>query len=132
MRNGSPLLGLQTEADVMGRLKFYNTGPSQVLGLIVMSLSDKVPTLPDLDPAREQIVVLFNATDGLQMYTIAELAGQGFRLDPVQTNSADPVVRGPGSIRQTGAFTVASPARPRCVVQERRHHHHSESGAAQE
>ena len=97
----------------MGRLKFYNTGPNQVPGLIVMSLSDKVPTLPDLDPAREQIVVLFNATDEPQVYTIAELAGQGFRLHPVQTNSADPVVRGAWFNPQTGAFTV--PARTTAV-----------------
>jgi pullulanase len=38
MRKSSPLFRLQTEADIMARLKFYNTGAQQIPGLIVMSL----------------------------------------------------------------------------------------------
>ena len=113
IRNSSPLFRLRTEGDIMARLQFLNTGPDQVPGLIVMSLSDKNSKLPDLDPAYEQIVVLFNASDTAQSFTIAGLASQGFRLHPVQANSADGVVRSATFDPATGVFSV--PARTTAV-----------------
>jgi hypothetical protein len=113
IRESSPLFRLQTEADVMARLQFHNVGPDQIPGLIVMSLSDKVAGLPDLDPAHEQIVVLFNATDEVQSFTLGELRALGFRLHPVQTSSADGVVRQANFDPRTATFTV--PARTTAV-----------------
>ncbi len=113
IRNSSPLFRLRTEGDIMARLQFLNTGPNQVPGLIVMSLSDKIANLPDLDPAYEQAVVLFNASDTPQSFTIAGLAGQGFRLHPVQANSDDSVVRSATFDPATGVFNV--PARTTAV-----------------
>ena len=113
IRNSSPLFRLRTEGDIMARLQFLNTGPNQVPGLIVMSLSDKIANLPDLDPAYEQTVVLFNAGDTAQSFAIAGLAGQGFRLHPVQAGSADSVVRSATFDPATGVFNV--PARTTAV-----------------
>jgi pullulanase/glycogen debranching enzyme len=101
IRGSSPLFRLQTEADVMGRLQFTNTGPSQTPGLIVMRLSDQVDALPDIDYWHEQIVVLFNASDEAQSYTLPDTTGKFFKLHGVQGSSADPVVR-------TSAFEIAS------------------------
>ena len=106
VRDSSPLFRLQTEADVMARLQFLNTGPDQVPGLIVMSLSDKLANLPDLDPAHEQIVVLFNASDTAQSFTLADAKNQGFRLHPVQASSEDATVRAAGFNPATGQFDV--------------------------
>ncbi|MBK8048736.1 MAG: pullulanase-type alpha-1,6-glucosidase [Anaerolineales bacterium] len=112
IRNSSPLFRLATEADVMARLEFWNTGASQIPGLIVMSLSDKAPALADLDPNAEQIVVLFNATDDAQNFTAAELVNQGFWLHPVQAQKQD-AVSGATFDPQSGTFAV--PARTTAV-----------------
>ena len=60
IRQSSPLFRLETAVAIQERLAFHNTGPEQIPGLIVMSLSDRVGE--DLDPERDMIVVLFNAT----------------------------------------------------------------------
>ena len=39
IRKSSPLFRLRTAADVQSRLRFYNTGPNQIPGVIVMSLA---------------------------------------------------------------------------------------------
>ena len=41
IRQSSPLFRLRTAPEVISRLAFHNTGPSQVPGLIVMSLDDQ-------------------------------------------------------------------------------------------
>ncbi len=104
IRKSSPLFRLQTAEEVMARVAFHNTGPGQVPGLIVMSISDTVGE--DLDPNYEQIVVLFNASPQAQSFTIADFAGMDFQLHPVQANSSDPVVRTASFDPQSGAFTV--------------------------
>ena len=113
IRDSSALFRLQTEADVMARLQFSNTGASQIPGLIVMRLSDEVVGLPDIDGAYEQVVVLFNATDEPQTYTMSDAIGQAFRLHGVQENSADSVVQGATYAVASGQFNV--PARTTAV-----------------
>jgi pullulanase-type alpha-1,6-glucosidase len=113
IRNSTPLFRLRTEADIMARLQFLNTGPDQVPGMIVMTLSDKVGSLPDIDPNHEAVVVLFNASDTPQTFAVPGTAGQGFRLHPVQTNSADTTVRQAAFDPSTGTFSV--PARTTAV-----------------
>ncbi len=68
----------------MDRVAFYNNGPDQLPGLIVMNLSDEMD--PDLDPAREQIVVLVNANDAAQTFSDADFVGLdlALMLDPGQ------------------------------------------------
>jgi pullulanase len=104
IRYSSRLFRLGTADDIQARVKFYNTGPAQLPGLIVMSLSDQVE--PDLDPDRELIVVLINANDQAQIITIPELAGQDLLLHPVQMVSVDNVVTTSSFDKSSGTFNV--------------------------
>ncbi len=104
IRKSSPLFRLQTADEIMKRVAFYNTGPDQVPGLIVMSLSDKVA--PDLDENHETIIVLFNAAPEAIDFTLADLAGQAFELHPVQRDSSDPIMRTSMFDLETGTFSV--------------------------
>jgi pullulanase-type alpha-1,6-glucosidase len=105
MRKSSPLFRLQTEADIMARLKFYNTGAQQIPGLIVMSLSDKVNGLPDIDPVYEEILVFFNASDEQVIFTDPTFINQQFGLHPLEA-AANPVARAAGFDPATGRFTI--------------------------
>ncbi|MEA2023050.1 MAG: pullulanase-type alpha-1,6-glucosidase [Actinomycetota bacterium] len=111
VRSSSPLFRLTTEAEVMERVEFHNTGPSQIPGLIVMSITDTVGE--DLDPRVEDIVTLFNASDEEQTFTLSELAGRFFSPHPVLANSADAVVQTAAYDKATGTFTI--PARTTAV-----------------
>ncbi len=111
IRASSSLFHLETEAEVMERLHFLNTGPDQQAGLIVMTLSDEME--PDLDGGYEYIVVLFNANDEVQSFTDASLAERPLVLHPVQVESTDPVVRESTFDVATGAFSI--PARTTAV-----------------
>ena len=110
IRKSSKLFRMRTADDVIRRLKFYNTGPGQLPGLIVMALSDAGGSV---DPRHDQIVVLFNATRLPQSFTVAHLAGRRFQLHPIQRSSNDPVVRTASYDRATGTFSV--PARTAAV-----------------
>ncbi|MEJ2749379.1 MAG: DUF3372 domain-containing protein, partial [Anaerolineae bacterium] len=111
IRQSSPLFRLETAVSIQDRLTFYNTGPDQIPGLIVMSLSDRVGE--DLDPDRDMIVVLFNVSTEEQTFTISEFAGDAFSLHPVQLESHDSVVRQARFDVESGAFVV--PARTTAV-----------------
>ncbi len=105
IRKSSKLFRLETAQDVMDRLVFYNTGPDQTPGLIVMSISD-LGDLADLDPDHEMVVVLFNATPGEITFSDAAFTGQSLELHPVQVNSNDPIVQGASFNSASGTFTV--------------------------
>ncbi len=90
IRFSSPLFRLQSGAEVMERVRFHNTGPDQIPGLIVMSISDDGPA--QLDDTYDLIVVLFNADDDPQTITLADLPDFNLALHPVQAGSADPLV----------------------------------------
>lgn len=113
IRKSSPLFRLRTEADVMGRLRFYNTGPDQIPGLIIMTLADNVTGLHDLDPTRELIVTLFNATDGAQTFSDAAFQGLTLTLHSAQAQGNDSVVKTSTFTAATGSFTI--PARTTAV-----------------
>jgi pullulanase-type alpha-1,6-glucosidase len=114
IRGSSPLFSLPTAADVQDRVAFHNTGPGQVPGLIVMSISDEIGD--DLDEEYQEIAVLFNATDDPQSFLLPSAAGQEWELHPVQAGSADPIVRTATYNPATGTFTV--PARTTAVFVE--------------
>jgi pullulanase-type alpha-1,6-glucosidase len=111
VRSSSPLFRLTSETDVMERVAFHNTGPSQIPGLIVMSITDTVGE--DLDPSVEDVVTLFNASDEEQTFTLSELEGRFFSPHPVLADSADDVVRTAAYDKATGTFTI--PARTTAV-----------------
>jgi pullulanase-type alpha-1,6-glucosidase len=104
IRYSSPLFRLHTAAEIQKRLAFHNTGPDQLPGLIVMSLSDLLE--PDLDRGHELIVVLINANDEAQSIALPELAGLDLVLHLVQFNSADELVKTASFDTVTGTFSV--------------------------
>ncbi len=117
IRDSSRLFRLRTAEQVKERLRFYNTGPGQVPGLIVFGLSDEHENggnrsdddhdgHDDGGQSFTHVVVLLNADPGAQTLVVPELAGLHLRLHPVQRDSADPVVRTARFERSSGRFTV--------------------------
>jgi pullulanase len=82
---------------------FHNTGPEQIPGLIVMSLSDMVGE--ELDPQHAAIVVLFNARPERQSFAIADFSGLDFMLHPVLAARSDSTVHGDYDVN-SATFTV--------------------------
>jgi pullulanase/glycogen debranching enzyme len=80
IRQSSKLFRLETAQDIEARLHFYNTGPEQVPGLIVMALADDIAGAPDLDPNAEMLVIVFNASPKRQTLKIPELEGLDMQL----------------------------------------------------
>jgi pullulanase len=111
IRRSSPLFRLQTAVDIQDRLAFHNTGPEQIPGLIVMSLSDTVGE--NLDPNYGLLVVLFNAQPEAVTFTEAALTDLPLELHPVLANSVDPIVQTATFNPSTGEFSV--PARTTAV-----------------
>jgi len=105
VRKSSKLFRLTTGADVMERVKFFNVGPSQIPGLIVMAISDEVGR--NLDPRLKSIVVLFNADKVAHSVPVPGYQGKQMKLHPVQQSStADLVVKSSSFDSATGSFNV--------------------------
>jgi pullulanase len=103
IRKSSPLFRLRTADDVQKRLRFYNTGQAQLPGVIAFGLSDDDGSL---DARFSLVVVVLNATPQPQTLSVPEVAGRALRLHPLQTESADLVVRTAAFDPATGSFTV--------------------------
>ncbi|AKT39497.1 pullulanase-type alpha-1,6-glucosidase [Chondromyces crocatus] len=104
IRRGSPLFRLATAADVSARVRFHNTGPSQVPGVVVMSISDEISGAEDLDPALGGVVVIFNARPAELSLPLAGFETATLALHPVQMSSADEIVK--SATFNAGSFTV--------------------------
>jgi len=91
IRSSSPLFRLQTADEIQARVKFHNTGPDQIPGMIVMSIDDRVGE--NLDASVDYIIVVFNATNETQSVVLGEDFAEPLALNPIQVNSADSVVR---------------------------------------
>ncbi|MEC7814836.1 MAG: pullulanase-type alpha-1,6-glucosidase, partial [Pseudomonadota bacterium] len=99
IRRGSPLLRLRTAADVQERLRFLNTGPGQIPGVIAFQLVDgDGTTLPDLDSARDELIVVINGSHTEQSL---EPGGAGYS---VLADSS------PANAASTSASSVTVPA----------------------
>jgi pullulanase len=103
IRKSTPLFRLRTGEAVKQRLRFHNTGPNQLPGLIALSVADADG---GVDRAHDRLVVIFNANGQAQTLTIAELQGKSLVLHPLQALSLDPVERTSSFNRTTGAFSV--------------------------
>ena len=106
IRQSSPLFRLRTASEIIDNVEFHNTGPSQLPGVIVMSLKGA---------ASAEIVVVFNATTAAVDFPL-DLGGD-FDLHPVQQQSADEVVR--GANYNATAKTFNAPARTAAVFVRR-------------
>ncbi|MBP8109913.1 MAG: pullulanase-type alpha-1,6-glucosidase, partial [Caldilineaceae bacterium] len=115
IRYSSPLFRLQTEQAIMDHVRFYNSGPDQLPGLIVMAMNDDA-MLTDMDPNYEGVVVLINANDEAQTFANSAFAGRSFGLHPVQAAGVDAVVKTSTFTEATGSFTV--PGRTAAVFVE--------------
>ncbi|WP_344566144.1 alpha-1,6-glucosidase domain-containing protein, partial [Streptomyces atrovirens] len=92
IRTTEKAFSLDTAAQVQSRLAFPLSGKDETPGVITMTLGD--------------LTVIFNATPERQEQRIATLAGTDYRLHPVQTAGADPVVRTAAYTKSTGTFEV--------------------------
>jgi len=124
IRSSSRLFRLGSAETIIERVAFPHGGPSQPRGVIVMVLSDSVghsagdpgdetadDQLGEVDPERERIVVLFNATPWWQSVAVAD-AGS-LVLHPVQLAGVDPTVR----LTSITADSVTVPPRTAAVLQ---------------
>ncbi len=111
VRAGSPLFRLTTQDEIVARVGFHNTGPDQLPGVIVMSVSDTVGD--DLDPDADGMWTVFNPTDDDIVFTAAELIGEDVILHPILAASGDQVTASSRFDAATGTFAV--PARTTAV-----------------
>lgn len=102
VRYSSKLFRLETAAQIEDMLRFHNTGPDQMPGVIVMSITDT----QDVDPAHDLVVVLFNATGDVLTFTEAALVDVALTLHPVLAESHDVVVREAAFDSATGTFSI--------------------------
>jgi pullulanase-type alpha-1,6-glucosidase len=103
IRRSSRLFRLRSGHLVSAHLRFRNTGPHQLPGLLVWSLEDPEGRI---DAAHPLIVVLLNASGAPAALTLRELAGAPLLLHPVQAASADPLVRAARFDAATGGFRI--------------------------
>jgi pullulanase len=95
MRRESPLFRLRTGADVKTRVDFHNVGPTQKPGFIVMTITDGTCgalALADLDPVKDNLAILINATDAPETFPVAgtALEGKGWILHRALEDGSDP------------------------------------------
>ncbi|KAK1409637.1 hypothetical protein QVD17_36166 [Tagetes erecta] len=111
IRYSSVLFRLRTANAIQERVRFHNTGPSHVPGVIVMSIEDgheDIPGLTLLDPIYSYIVVVINACPTAISFTSPVLRGKVLQLHPVQMMSTDNIVKNSTYDSSTGCFSVPS------------------------
>ncbi|MCO5186535.1 MAG: pullulanase-type alpha-1,6-glucosidase [Anaerolineae bacterium] len=111
IRYSTPLFHLETAQEVMDKVAFHNTGPDQIPGLLVMTITDRGPG--SLDSNVNELVILINATPEEQTFSADYFNYRIYHLHPVNRNSVDPVVRTASFDRDSGTFTI--PARTAAV-----------------
>jgi pullulanase-type alpha-1,6-glucosidase len=112
IRKSTILFRLRTAEDVQARTRFYNVGPDQIPGLIVMGVSDEIESRP-IDTNYRRVLVFLNGTTDAIVYDNIDWKGTAFELHPVHQASHDEVVRGAAFDGGEGAFTI--PARTAAV-----------------
>lgn len=110
IRKSSPLFHLGSAEQIKNVVSFYNTGASQIPGVVVMDLKD---TEANIDDKAEHIVVIFNTNIASKTISISDLKGWDFKLHSVQKKSTDEIVKKSVVNNDTGDFIV--PARTTAV-----------------
>lgn len=121
IRYSSPLFRLRTTNSIQARVRFHNTGPSWVPGVIVMSIEDGyegVPGLSQLDPIYSYIVAIINIRPTDALFTSPALRGRSLKLHPIQMSSTDDIVKDSTYDSSSGGFRI--PARTTSVFVEPR------------
>ncbi|CAI9091194.1 OLC1v1026154C1 [Oldenlandia corymbosa var. corymbosa] len=121
IRYSSPLFRLRTANEIQARVKFHNTGPSSIPGVIVMSITDGyegIPGLTEIDHCYSSIVVIMNARPTDVTFNSPVLRARTLELHPVQMVSTDDIVKKSTYDASLGCFQV--PARTTSVFVEPR------------
>ena len=105
IRTSSPLFRLRSAEQIQAALRFANTGPDQLPGLIVMILRAVAGGL-GCGPQWGQIVVLFNANRDAVEYAVDDLIGLPLELHPIQQVSTDQLVRETRFDPDSGSFSL--------------------------
>lgn len=105
VRYSSTLFRMRTGADVMSRLKFYNTGSTQQSALVVFSLDGSGYTGANFS----KIVVLYNVDKVAKTFSNPDFVNAGFTLHSAQASGSDAEVKKSTFTNATGSFMV--PAR---------------------
>lgn len=116
IRKSSTLFRMRTADDVKARLKFHNTGASQVPGVVVMELigdADNNGTADQAGMNYKRIVVAFNVDKAARNVTVASLAGRSLDLHPAIAASADTQTKSATFTGASGQLSV--PARSTVV-----------------
>ncbi|HUM12137.1 MAG TPA: pullulanase-type alpha-1,6-glucosidase, partial [Myxococcaceae bacterium] len=109
LRKASPLFRLPTAAEVINRVDFINAGPSQVPGLIVMTISDTCAALTPVDGSRTGLVVIVNAGTTAQDVAIpGTSASSSFTIPAALASGNDPLLAGHAdwNVTASGKFHV--------------------------
>jgi len=104
IRYSSPLFRLGDADLIAQRVQFPIAGTDQAPGVVVMYLDDS--TGSDLDPEREGVLVVFNASPDPVTQQVPGLAGADLALHPVQAGGADAVVKDTAWDSTSGSVTV--------------------------
>ena len=103
IRKDSSLFRLRSAQDVIERVKFHNTGPQQVAGVIAMSIDGRGYKHAQY----KNVAVFFNVDKVAREVTVADLRGRGLSVHKVQRKSeADPLARTATYDRATGTFRI--------------------------
>lgn len=123
IRGSSPLFRLQNAEEIQARVRFHNTGPAQIPGLIAMSLANEVDGVGSngsgfakLDPRYREILVLFNTNSKARSFRHSDLIGRSFQLHPLQIDGVDEIVRSAAFDPAKGSLSV--PGRTTAVFVE--------------
>jgi pullulanase/glycogen debranching enzyme len=108
IRQDSSLFRLRTAQDVSERLRFHNTGPAQVPGVIVMSIDGRGYA----DAKYKSVVTLFNVTKTAQTVVVPELAGRKLAGHKLQRK-----LDSASYVSASGSFTI--PPRTTAVLVEK-------------
>ncbi|MGS0686562.1 pullulanase-type alpha-1,6-glucosidase [Nakamurella sp. GG22] len=111
LRFSTPLFRLGSAELIGQKVSFPTGGPAQTPGVILMVIDDTLG--PDVDPALDRVVVIFNASPAPQPVRVG--AAELLRLSPVQAGGSDPVLRDGVAIDGPGG-TVTVPARSVAVL----------------
>lgn len=112
IRQDSTLFRLRSARDVIDRLKFHNTGPNQIPGLVAMSIDGTQPSRY-AGAQYKAVVVLFNVDKVAKTIAIPELKGRKLQLHRIQRNGSDEVVKASSYDNASGTFSI--PARTTAV-----------------
>ncbi len=120
MRKDSSLFRLRTAQDVSERLRFHNTGPDQVPGVIAMSIDGQYPSRY-VGANYKAVVTLFNVDKEAREVAIPELKGRKLSVHKIQRKSASDMLAKTATFNKaSGTFLI--PARTTVVFVENAAH----------